>query len=485
MATEPNGRQATATRGAPDTRSASLAAPAGLRRLERLFGQCEWPERGVFLAARKRARRHALEALERSSGEREQQTALLAAAAELFRSLSGAPDGAELGAQISEELEQSFGLSTMDLAREVVRGPELLTMPPKAACRSILATLVSLAPLRNASLWILDGAERPACMCHVGDTRPSRGAQQLALQLLTNEQPDAGGRRQLLGVAVGNRRPASAALVGYTYGGGRERANALFVVAAPMAAALVERDALLAANAETERALLQASERRLTRLGFDLHDGPIQDVALLAEDLRLFRDQLERVLDPLSDHALVHGRIEDLDAQLASLDAELRRLSGEVQAASVPLDKPFRSALDDRVRAFTARTCIDPSVTVDGDTTELSSSQQIALLNIIQESLSNVREHANASKVQITVAVNRAGINASVTDDGRGFELEPTLVRAARQGSIGLIAINERVRLLGGQCRIESRPGGPTVVSVALQRWMPRQTAAGNDRLSA
>ena len=108
---------------------------------------------------------------------------------------------------------------------------------------------------------------------------------------------------------------------------------------------MLERDALLSGNAASERALLESSERKLTRLGFDLHDGPIQDVAMLAEDLRLLRDQLELVYGPLTTRKSVDGRIEDLDAQLVSLDAELRRLSSEVQAASVLLNKPFNAAL--------------------------------------------------------------------------------------------------------------------------------------------
>jgi len=254
---------------------------------------------------------------------------------------------------------------------------------------------------------------------------------------------------------------------------------------APTLAALVERDALLASNAETERALLEASERKLTRLGFDLHDGPIQDVAVLAEDLRLFRDQLDVVLAPRGKRKLLHGRIEDLNAQLVALDAELRRLSGEVQAASVLLNRPFRAALHDRVRAFSARTGIKPAVTVAGDTESMSTSQQIALLNIIQEALSNIREHAKASAVQIRVCVDDVGVQAKVVDDGRGFDLESTLMGAARQGRIGLLAMNERVRLLGGQCRIDSRPGGPTTVSVALERWLPLQASPQPSRASA
>jgi signal transduction histidine kinase len=277
---------------------------------------------------------------------------------------------------------------------------------------------------------------------------------------------------------LGPRTPPAAAVVACANQGLQLRARALLAEAAPMLAALVDRNALLAANAESERALLESSERKLTRLGFDLHDGPIQDVAVLGEDLRLFGKQLEEVLEPNGDRELVRGRLEDLDAQLAALDNELRRLSGEVQAASVLLKRPFPAALGDRVRAFAARTGVQPDVVVEGDTEMLSASQQIALLNIIQEALSNIREHADAREVQIEVSAGREGVQARVVDDGRGFDIEATLLRAAREGRIGLLAMNERVRLLGGQCKIESRPGGPTVVSIALERWLPLKAQA-------
>jgi signal transduction histidine kinase len=486
MKSPTNGHTAVASRPRAKNGHASGGATARLRRIERLFGDFDWPQRATYAEARKRARAHALDVLEGAESEQERVTALLVAAAELFRSLSDpraqVPNGSR---DVAGELEQLIGVSRLELVREVLRAPELMTRPPDAACRFVLATLVSMGPLRSASLWSIDPAERTGCVCHVGDGRPSRGARQLARQLLGGEEAQAGTRRLLVGLAVGQREPAAAALVGCADPGMRERARAMLGEATAMLAALVERDALLAANAESERALLEASERKLTRLGFDLHDGPIQDVAVLAEDLRLFRDQLEGVLGPLAKRKLLRGRIEDLDAQLVALDGELRRLSGEVQAASVLLNRPFRSALGDRVRAFSARTGIKPTVAVSGDTDMLSTSQQIALLNIVQEALSNIREHAQASAVQIRVSVDHDGVHAKVADDGRGFELEPTLMRAAREGRIGLLAMNERVRLLGGKCRIDSRSGGPTTVSIALRRWLPLHAGARPGSASA
>jgi NarL family two-component system sensor histidine kinase YdfH len=69
-------------------------------------------------------------------------------------------------------------------------------------------------------------------------------------------------------------------------------------------------------------------------------------------------------------------------------------------------------------------------------------------------------------------------VSAEVTDDGLGFDPETTLVRAAREGHLGLVGMHERVRMLGGRTRIESRRGGPTVISVSLPSW-PSRAAEG------
>jgi signal transduction histidine kinase len=206
---------------------------------------------------------------------------------------------------------------------------------------------------------------------------------------------------------------------------------------------------------------------------------------MLAQDLRLLRDQVDVVVGNPKDRGLVGGRLDDLDAQLLALDAELRRISNEVHAASVLLNRPFTRALRDVAQSFAARTNIEPRLTLDGDMGLISGSQQIALLNIVHEALTNVREHSRATEVEVAVSVNAEGVEAQIADNGRGFDLEATLIRAAHKGRLGLVAMHERVRLLGGQCRIDSRPGGPTVVSVALKRWEPLAQDAQQGRVSA
>jgi signal transduction histidine kinase len=462
---------------APRSRGESVlrALPSEHRRLERLFDEVAWPDRRKFMRIRRIARKRALEALAGGGASDDAgRTALLVAATEMIvgmrAELSERPEDASW---LGEQIESTLHISRLALAREVLRSPELLAVSPTSAVETQMAMLAALAPLRSVSLWTLDEAEQLRCMHHVGEGSPSRGAREAASRALAGESTKPGARRLLLALPVGRWRHPLAVLVGLARPGMGEACRAFLLDAAGMMGAVLERNSLLAANAASERALIESSERKLARLGFDLHDGPIQDIVVIAQDLRVLRDQLEPLLAENEQRERARGSFGYVESQLMSLEDALRRISNEVRTASVLLNRPFARALRDVAQAFAARTDIEPDLVLEGEFGSLSASQQIALLNIVQEALANVREHSNAKQVRIAVSANSEGVEAQVVDNGDGFDLEPTLIRAARQGRLGLVAMHERARMLGGQCRIDSRPGGPTVVSVALERWDP------------
>ncbi len=263
--------------------------------------------------------------------------------------------------------------------------------------------------------------------------------------------------------------PAAALVARPARGAGAVTVALLAEAAAPLAS-ILERETLLALGAASERALLQASERRLTRLGFDLHDGPLQELLLVGEELALFREQLGVVLEGRRGKELLGGRLDDLDARLLALERGLRRISSAVHAGVVD-SRPFAEAFEHLLAPFEARTGFAPDARLDGDLDAISQSQRMAVLSVIGEALSNVREHSAASAVAISVVADADGLRARVWDDGRGFDVEAELLRAARRGHMGLAGVYERVRLLGGHCRIESRPGGPSEIAIALPRW--------------
>ena len=123
-------------------------------------------------------------------------------------------------------------------------------------------------------------------------------------------------------------------------------------------------------------------------------------------------------------------------------------------------------------RRSRTRTGIEPAVELKGDLDGISQSQRMALLSVVGEALNNIREHSGATRRERSrSSATRRACARACSDDGRGFDVEAELLRAARRGHMGLAGVYERVRLLGGHCRIESRPGGPSEVAIALPRW--------------
>jgi len=175
------------------------------------------------------------------------------------------------------------------------------------------------------------------------------------------------------------------------------------------------------------------------------------------------------MIDAHPDRERALGRLDDLEAQLVALDADLRRLS---TAARSPLvEESLADALTQLVEAFRRRTGIAPRTEVSGDLHSLTDSQRIAVLSIVREALSNVRRHSEAEHVEIRILAGDGSIEVEVRDDGSGFAPEVDAPEAARRGRLGLIGMRERTEMLGGRTEIRSAPGGPTVVSASLPRW--------------
>jgi signal transduction histidine kinase len=389
-----------------------------------------------------------------------------------------APSPPELAA-LALELAAA-GVPALALLRAALNAPALQTLEPARARDVALAVLAACARLRHVSAWFSDGLGRVACAGHVGQGSPSPAASRLARAAIARERPAQTRTGEMQAVAILRAGEPVGALVARRRGG-RERTAAFLAEARTPLAAIVERESLLASNAASERMLLAASERRLTRLGFDLHDGPLQELLLVGEDLALFRRQLAIVLEGRRGKEVLGGRLDDLDARLVGLERGLRRISSSVHS-DVLVGRPFRDALRDLLEPFTARSGIEPTLRCDGDLESISTSQRLAVLNVVGEALNNVREHGEASAVSVTITLHRDGLRARVRDDGRGFDVESELLRAARSGHMGLAGMHERVRLLDGHCRVDSRAGGPTEVTLALPRWRAPVAEAGGEQ---
>jgi len=228
--------------------------------------------------------------------------------------------------------------------------------------------------------------------------------------------------------------------------------------------------------AAAEPGLAEANERLLVRLGFDLHDGPLQQVYVLAQDVRLLREQIVPLV--AEEHCgPVVGRFADLEAQLSELHQDLRDLAHSLEPRSL-LQQPLPDAVARELAALSRRTGIATSVSLDGAFDSLTPSQRIALLRVLQEALSNIRQHSGSRSVAVTLRDEEpGGLSMEIRDDGHGFDPSRVVPGADGQSGIGLAGMRERLRLLGGRLEIESARGGPTVVRALLPAWAPSVAA--------
>jgi signal transduction histidine kinase len=100
----------------------------------------------------------------------------------------------------------------------------------------------------------------------------------------------------------------------------------------------------------------------------------------------------------------------------------------------------------------------------------LPAESELQLLRIVQEALSNVRKHSQASSASISVQNGGALVELTVSDNGRGFN--PERVRHGEAGGrphFGLSTMRERADAIGAEFLVESRPGAGTRVTVRLQ----------------
>jgi signal transduction histidine kinase len=378
-------------------------------------------------------------------------------------------------AGMSEQLGLPADVAALACFARAMTERHLFDLPPDLALEAQLRLFVAFAPVADASVWVQDG-DPPAleCLVHLGSPRPSRRARATAKRVLEGEplEDDRGGA-QIHAIAVmrWGDHPEAALVLRSRPG----RRGDVLPFANELAAALVptlERRTLLTRAAARERNLADASERRLARLGLDLHDGPVQDVLALASEIRLFRTQLARALDGNVHAAILLGRVDDIDARTVAVDHDLRELARSLESPAI-LKAPLPDLVRQEIEVFGRRTGIEVDLALEGSFEPLTPSQGIALLRIVQEALQNVESHSRARQVRVALHGGRRELQVSVTDDGRGFDVEPTLVEAARGGHLGLVGMNERVRLLGGRFDVQSAVGGPTTVAAEIPRWVP------------
>jgi len=150
------------------------------------------------------------------------------------------------------------------------------------------------------------------------------------------------------------------------------------------------------------------------------------------------------------------------------------RMIKHVRALSVDLRPQLMdelglvAALREHLEAQAWRSNLKLNFVADGLPPHLPAELEIAAFRLVQEAMTNVARHAEASQVTVTLRGDDSRLIIVVRDDGRGFDLAEAARLRRTEAHIGLAGMEERTQALGGEFAIESAPGRGTTVRVAL-----------------
>ena len=223
--------------------------------------------------------------------------------------------------------------------------------------------------------------------------------------------------------------------------------------------------------------VLQAAEDERIRIAHDLHDGPVQQLAVLNYDIYRARKRLAELLGRAGSEALVRDLrttdevLEQVEDGLGQEVRVLRHLMGALRPPVLD-NRGFGEALSEHANRFEQETGIGVDVGL-GLEMRLPPEAETILYRITQESLNNVAKHAKAAQVTVTVdQLDDGRVRLRVRDDGIGFDAS-TSAQLLREGHYGLAGMRERASLVGGTLEVGSIPGHGTTIEVRLPAELP------------
>lgn len=201
--------------------------------------------------------------------------------------------------------------------------------------------------------------------------------------------------------------------------------------------------------------LITAQEDERRRIARDLHDDVTQRVALISVEMEL----LGNCESPVEAGA----RSGRLAARLRELSTDIHRISHQLHPAKVD-----QLGLVTAARSLCGATARQSGLPIEFSArnipADLPSNLSLCLYRVIQESLHNVVHHSKAGACRVELIGETDGLRLTIVDEGQGFDVN----QAARTGGLGLVGMQERVRLLQGTIAVSSSPGQGTRVEATV-----------------
>jgi PAS domain S-box-containing protein len=241
----------------------------------------------------------------------------------------------------------------------------------------------------------------------------------------------------------------------------KERTTELVASNLALVQEMEERQAVESQRSDLLRRLVSSQEMERRRIARDLHDQ-------LGQRLTALRLKIASLKDATSEIDGISSRVQRLQEIAEKLDSEVSFLAWELRP----------SALDDlgmteAIGAFVCEWSRHYDVSADFRSgmlfvERLPQDTETHLYRITQEALNNIAKHAFANHVSVLLESREQNLILIIEDDGRGFDPEKLETPRESGRGLGLLGMQERASLIGGDVEIESRPDNGTTIYVRI-----------------
>ncbi len=207
--------------------------------------------------------------------------------------------------------------------------------------------------------------------------------------------------------------------------------------------------------------IIEAQENERRRISRELHDEIGQALTAIKFNLDMMDKELPQTL------LTVRGRLGDAKSLSNQTLTAMRQLSMDLRPTMLD-ELGLIPTLRWYIQNFSNRLNIDSQFQAIGFEEKLPPQIETAFYRIVQEALNNISKHAEATRVEIFFEHRDSTICASITDNGRGFDLDRVLHPESPGRGFGIIGMQERVSLLGGKIDIQSSPGRGTRIHIKV-----------------
>ncbi|GAH57708.1 unnamed protein product, partial [marine sediment metagenome] len=200
--------------------------------------------------------------------------------------------------------------------------------------------------------------------------------------------------------------------------------------------------------------VVQAQEEERERISADLHDGVAQWLAAAS-----YRVQTVNALLSGNDNNEAQGELATMESTIDKSLKELRRVLIGLRPPALDelgLSHALRQSLE-----HLKTDGLDCQFSETGTPVRLPSDIEIAIYRVVQEALTNIRNHAaDATKVNLRLQFQVDNLLVEIRDNGKGFDLSQTLDSAISVGHMGLLGMKQRAETLGGDIKIRTGERG-------------------------